>query len=224
MRVKAALFSCSGQVLWISREFPQDMRRLSQPDPWHEVLAFTTHDYQLLGRVAVRGEVQAGHTLAAHPNQDTLAVEVSCGQDGSWITFASVQTGQVTQLAPHIDGDSDPFSLAGFAPDGAALITTGESVIEEFQWPSCQSSAKAQANSDEDEGEGELYYGTLYSLVQNQRSCLGSVGADLCVCPGRTHRCALTGYPTRLSGNALGPDLLIADGSGGLRAWRVTGK
>jgi hypothetical protein len=230
--VKGAAFSASGEVLWVSREFGDAAGRAGQPDPWHEVLAFATDDYRLLGRAAVQGEQQGGHTLTAHPAEEIVGVEVSCGQDGSWITFASVQDGRVTRLAQSVSGDSDPFSFAGFAPDGKTLATIGATVIEEFSWPGCQSMARidGEAEAGEEEGGGLFFnWNGAYAGANFFALAEGEEGDVLCAfaCPGlrRITAVNIAGGTNELSGRLMGfgDNLLIEQLAAGVRAWQVSG-
>jgi len=226
--VKAALFSCTGAVLWVSRELQRDPGRQGQPDPWHELLAFSTADWKLLGRVAARGEMQGGHNLAAHPTEDIVGLEVSCGQDGSWITFATVQDGQISVFPEHVEGDSDPFSFAGFAPDGQRLMITGESTIQEFQWPGCQRTAQVEASAGEEDaffGWNGVYAGPFFfALAEGEENDVLSAYAW----PGLRAVEDIEVKPARKQLNGalygLGDDLLITGGASGIRAWRVIEK
>lgn len=227
-QVKAALFSCSGQVLWISREYPYSAARQSLPDPWQEVLAFSTSDFRLLGRAAVEGEQQSGHTLAAHPAQEVVGVEVSCGQDGSWITFASVENGQLARRAEQVEGDSDPFSFAGFAPDGGSLITISATTVEAFQWPGCLRIARVDSETDDE--AGEMFFGwngayvgpNFFALAEGDEGDVLRAFAGPGLTPAATVN--VESPAEELSGTlyGLGDDLLITHGAGGVRAWQVT--
>ena len=228
--VKAALFSCSGQVLWIGRAYPFSYGRQGLSDPWNELLAFSTADYRLLGRVAVQGEQQGGHNLAAHPTLEVVGVEVSCGQDGSWITFASLAGEQVTRAPAQVNGDNEPFSFAGFAPDGESLVTVGEAAVEEFTWPACQPAARVESALD---GEGEddaAFFGWNGAYVGQHFFTLAE-GEEADVlrvfdCPGLrpVSQVSIAASAEEPSGlvSGLGADLLITHSETGVRAWRVT--
>ncbi len=228
-QVKGALFSCSGQVLWVSREYPYSAARQSLPDPWHEVLAFSTADYRLLGRAAVQGELEGGHNLAAHPPREVVGVEVSCGQDGSWITFASLEGGELSVSEARVNGNNEPFYFAGFAADGNSLITVGATVTEEFQWPGCQSTARVGSEVDGDEA-GEMFFGWngayvggfFFTLAEGEEADVLRAYACPGLRPMATVQVEADGQ--ELSGRlyGLGDDLLIAHGAGGVQAWQVT--
>jgi len=228
--VKAALFSCSGRVLWVSRAYPFSYGRQGLSDPWNEVLAFSTTAYQPLGRVAIEGEQQGGHTLAAHPTLDVVGVEVSCGQDGSWITFASLAGEQVTRAAEQVNGDNEPFSFAGFAPDGNSLVTVGEAAVEEFTWPACQPAARVEAALDGEGEDGEAFFGWNGAYVGHYffTPAEGEETDVLRVfdCPGLRPiaKVSIASSAEELSGRVYGlsPDLLITHSGTGVRAWQVS--
>ena len=83
--VRAAQWSVSGDVLWISREYWREAAQDNPSDIWNELLAFDGASLNLIGQVPLAGELESGHDMRCHPEHDIVGVDVSCGQDGTWL-------------------------------------------------------------------------------------------------------------------------------------------
>ncbi len=122
---RGVLFDRSGELLWATWESAAGESNASAIEP-------TTGE--ILGVVRLGGMEQSYHTLRLHPSWGVVSVEVSCGQDGTWLTFVEARD-RTFRALPGVDRPSRPFSMAGFSPAGRWFALLSPEQIELRSWP-----------------------------------------------------------------------------------------
>ncbi|MCA9667649.1 MAG: hypothetical protein KC503_18745 [Myxococcales bacterium] len=125
---KALTFSHSGDVLWASVE--DSGGKIS-------VRAYRAEDLTPISSAVVAGMPDAQHSLMGHPTREVVAVEVSAGPDGSWVSFVELDGDTVRESAPGVSRDGAPFSLAGFAADGKSFAGVTNEAVLSWSYPDC---------------------------------------------------------------------------------------
>lgn len=125
---RGVCFDPSGDLLWITFEDARGRNHVAALEP---------ASLRRIGVVAVPGEADSYHNLHAHPVPPVLAVEVSCGQDGTWLSFVEHTREGLVLLPRCIERPGDPFCLAGFAPDGRRFATVDLQRVQLREWPGC---------------------------------------------------------------------------------------
>lgn len=123
----ALAFDATGDTLWLSGESPSG----------HALQLYDARSLTLLATAPVAGEGDGEHELLAHPHAPALAVSVSCGQDGTWLTLlrrSSTGLEKVGELASR----DEPFFAAGFLPDGGSLVGIGGTWVRRWSYPDCR--------------------------------------------------------------------------------------
>ncbi len=132
-QVRSLLFSRDGAVLWASVE---DHLGVSH------IQALDTATLEPLASAPVTGIIDSQHNLSAHPTREAIAVEVSCGQDGTWVSFVELTGHKLKTIAPGLTREHDPLFLAGFAGSGESFATINDARICKWSWPACDLLAK----------------------------------------------------------------------------------
>jgi hypothetical protein len=128
--IRALCFSRNGRVLWVSVEDVEGVSHLH---------ALDGETLKSLDSVEVAGISDSHHSLVQHPQLELIAVEVSCGQEGSWVTFVEILDGKLRRLPPGLAREGDPLFMAGFAPDGRSFVGVTQARLHAWSWPECAS-------------------------------------------------------------------------------------
>lgn len=131
---RAALYSHDGQRLWIGYE---DLEADQAPGGNFVCLADCA-TLGLIDTLRVAGLGDAYHALTPLPGSDLVAVEVSCGQGGSWLTLVEPGAFGLSRLTAALERPGEPFLMGGFSPDGArlAVVDLGRAALHETR--SCE--------------------------------------------------------------------------------------
>jgi hypothetical protein len=122
---RGILFDRKAELLWASYETSAGR---------NEVAAIDAATFQLLDRVPVGGVQGSHHTLEIHPTWEALSVEVSCGQDGTWLSFIESRD-RAFRPMPGIERAGLPFGMVGFAPNGRWLALLRPERVQILSWP-----------------------------------------------------------------------------------------
>jgi hypothetical protein len=125
---RAVAFDRGGEHLLVSCEGPRGRSFLHMVDG---------RKLQPLYTVDVGGEAESYHYLHLHPEREVVAVEVSCGQDGTWLTFVEYSPSGLHTLPRGLQRPGEPFMMAGFDPDGRRFAVTRPLGIDLLAWPAC---------------------------------------------------------------------------------------
>ncbi len=129
---RGVIYDRTGELLWVSLELPGGESQATAIEP---------RSRGILGRVKVGGIEQSYHTLRLHPSWEAASLEVSCGQDGTWITFLEWRDGNLRAL-PGLERPGRPSSMAGFSPGGRWFAVLSPEQLELCSWPEASSLAQ----------------------------------------------------------------------------------
>ncbi|RKH37157.1 hypothetical protein [Corallococcus sicarius] len=79
-------------------------------------------------------DVDGLHEWMPHPSLPVMGVALSCGQDGTWLTFVERGAAGLVRGAEVASVDA-PFYPAGFFPDGASFIGVGGTWVRRWTYP-----------------------------------------------------------------------------------------
>ena len=79
-------------------------------------------------------DVDGLHEWMPHPSQPVMGVALSCGQDGTWLTFVERRASGLVRGAEVASVDA-PFYPAGFFPDGTGFIGVGGTWVRRWTYP-----------------------------------------------------------------------------------------
>jgi hypothetical protein len=139
---RAVLFSRKGDKLWVSYEDPQAQTNF--------ICLADCGTLSLIDTLEIGGLDDSYHALWYHPSRDVVAVEVSCGSPGSWLTFIEEVAWGLGRMAHALERVQDPFYMAGFSPDGSHFTVADLSKVQLRQWPSCKLVAEIAPPADND--------------------------------------------------------------------------
>lgn len=130
-----AAWSPTGRVLWLGSE-----------DEYGEngVHALSGDSLETLGACSVSGDLSSGHLVRTHPDDSSALIEVSCGQDGSWVTAVHVDKGGVERLPCQIDSPGNPFCLSEFDDRGEIVVGVSGTAVRAYSWPHLRELASAR--------------------------------------------------------------------------------
>jgi hypothetical protein len=129
---RGVLYDRSGAMLWVSLELPSGRS---------QALAVEARTRRVVGSVEVGGIKDSYHTLRLHPSWEAVSLEVSCGQDGTWLSFLEWRDGNLRAM-PGLERPGRPSSMAGFDSSGRWFAVLSPEQIELCSWP--EASAMAQ--------------------------------------------------------------------------------
>ncbi len=125
-------FNRDGRRLWLATE---------RPEGWGELHLLDPRTLSSLACAELGGQGDAGASLGLRPGGDDVLAEVSCGQDGSWITAVGVSGDSVQALHT---SELDPHAVLGFDAGGTRYVALGQDELSVRSWPSSDELAVAQ--------------------------------------------------------------------------------
>lgn len=126
-------FDSTGQGLWLSEEVG-GVRSVNVIDT-----ASLSDVASASGVVAapVNEEVDDLHEWLPHPSAPAMGLSVSCGQDGTWLTFFQREAEGLRRLGG-LEAVDAPFFPAGFTPDGGSFLGIGGTWVRRWSFPACE--------------------------------------------------------------------------------------
>ncbi len=121
-------FDAAGQGLWASGE---------EGSEGHRVHVLEAGSLERVASAPVDGDTDGAHELLPHPVEPVMGVSVSCGQDGTWLTFLRREGSRVVRLGGLAAVD-DPFSAVGFVEGGDAFVGISNAWVRVWRFPDCR--------------------------------------------------------------------------------------
>jgi len=126
---RAISYDKSGRLLCLSTEIKDDDENL--------LFVLDARNLTRLGQEKLEGETDSAHYMVWHPLQDVVAIDVACGQDGTWLNLVNVTATKCGKL-PAAPDSSDPFGPAGFSADGHLFAGCGATGVKLWSFPTCE--------------------------------------------------------------------------------------
>jgi hypothetical protein len=120
-------FDATGQGLWASGEDSEG----------HRVHVLEVDSLERVASAPVDGDSDGAHELLPHPVEPVMGVSVSCGQDGTWLTFLRREGSRLVRLGGLAALD-DPFSAVGFVEGGDAFVGISNTWVRLWSYPDCR--------------------------------------------------------------------------------------
>ncbi|HZI12385.1 MAG TPA: hypothetical protein VE153_18525 [Myxococcus sp.] len=121
-------FDGAGQGLWASGE---------EGSEGHRVHLLEADSLERVVSAPVDGDSDGAHELLPHPVEPVMGVSVSCGQDGTWMTFLRREGSRLVRVGGLAAVD-DPFSAVGFLEGGDAFVGISNTWVRLWSFPDCR--------------------------------------------------------------------------------------
>jgi hypothetical protein len=125
---RAISYDKSGQLLCLSTETKDDDVNL--------LFVLDARNLARLGRERLNGETDSGHYMVWHPTQEVLAIDVACGQDGTWLNLVDVTSAKCSRF-PTAPDSFQPFGMASFSSDGTTFAGCESTGVKLWSFPDC---------------------------------------------------------------------------------------
>jgi len=130
---RSVAFDRGGDKLWISYEDPD-----ADPEGCNHLCLADLTTLSLIDTMRVSGHDDAYHTLTHHPTEEMMAVEVTCGSAGSWLSFVQQAPWGLSRWTYTLERPGDPFFMGGFSVDGHRFAVANLDLAQLRDLRSCE--------------------------------------------------------------------------------------
>lgn len=158
-------YNCDGDTLVLTTE-ASDKKHLGEQN----IIALNADSLEYFAHATIRGDTDAGHSISVHPNEPLMALNIGCGQDGTWAILLSVDLNGIS-VRGSIGEDVEYAPLVSFSSNGDSVIGRTDSEIRMYRIPTAKVISVANAGHEKYfEFASGQWNGSVLAIVNDAES------------------------------------------------------